>query len=60
MKTITFHAYDKTFSAEAEDGFSIMEAANKAIIWSAPKYRQGMWYEENATKFVWKEGNYFD
>ena len=58
MKTFTFEAMGRTFTAKAENGLDVMEDANKAILW--PNQKDGMWDQVSETKFVWVLGNFFD
>lgn len=60
MKKFTFTAYGKTFTAKAEKGLDVMEAANKELLWSNPQSKDGAWFESGATSYKWVEGNFFD
>ena len=59
MKTFTFENHKgKTFTAQAENGFDVMEQANAAVIWT--DWVDGMWNQVSETKFVWVVGRFFD
>lgn len=61
MKTFTFEAYGKTFTAQAEHALAVMEDANRALLWNNPKSKDGCWDESGRPqKFRWIEGNFFD
>ena len=62
MKTFTFEAMGKTFTAKAENGLDVMEDANRAILWSIgwSNWKDGRWDQVSDTKYVWILGNFFD
>tara|TARA_Y100000015_G_C2349510_1_gene69896 strand:- start:150 stop:335 length:186 start_codon:yes stop_codon:yes gene_type:complete len=61
MQIFTFKAYDKTFKAKAEKGLDVMEKANKELLWSNPKAKEGAWFPNiKLNSYTWVEGNFFD
>ncbi len=61
MQIFTFKAYDQTFNAKAEKGLDVMEKANKELLWSNPKSKDGAWFPcTKVNSYTWVEGNFFD
>ena len=55
---------DKADKLFVEDGLTdLSEAygiANKELLWSNPESKDGMWFEQESSTYVWVEGNFFD
>lgn len=60
VTTFTFKAYDAEYIIAAEKETDAMVAANKALLWSNPDFKDGVWMEAGANSYMWVEGNYFD
>ena len=60
MKTFTFEAYNKKFTAQAVRGLDVMEDANRAILWPTKESKMGTWWDRDDTSYYWVEGNFFD
>ncbi len=59
MQTFTFEAYGKTFKIQGKTALSVMEDANRELLWGNKQYSQGAW-SDGPTEFRWIEGNFFD
>lgn len=61
METYTFSAYGATHTQESATLGKAMEAANKVLLWSNPKSKDGAWFQAGtSSNWSWTEGNYFD
>jgi hypothetical protein len=59
MKKYTFSAYGNKVTLEGPTAISVMEQANRQLLWSNPKYHNGIW-SDGPDEFYWIEGNFFD
>jgi hypothetical protein len=61
MEIHTFTAYGKTVQLAADTAFSVMEEANRQLLWSNPLSKDGAWFQDGSKpSWTWREGNYFD
>jgi len=59
MKKYTFNAYGNNVTLEGPTAISVMEQANRQLLWSNPKSKDGIW-SDGPSEFHWIEGNFFD
>lgn len=60
MEFYTFKAYGNIYTKKGENGGACMEDANRELLWSNPKSKDGAWFEDGPNAYHWIEGNFFD
>lgn len=61
MEIHTFTAYGNTVQLAAATALSVMEEANRQLLWNNPLSKDGAWFQDGSKpSWTWHDGNYFD
>lgn len=60
MMLLEFHAYGQKLVGEYRTPQDGMIDANQRLLWTNPKYYDGMWVDRGKNVYEWIGGNFFD